>query len=58
VKRLRDAAAWLAGHVDRRDVLGLAGLAFLYVGGERLLPGCGFAAVGLVMVAVSVLGVR
>lgn len=50
--------AWLARHIDRRDVLGLAGLSLLAYGGECLYPGAGYAAAGAVMVAVAAIGVR
>jgi hypothetical protein len=45
----------LRERVDGRDVLGVAGLLLLALGGERLLPGAGMAAAGAVMVAVAVM---
>lgn len=52
---LRTAAARIRSSIDRRDVVGAAGIALLAFGGERLLPGAGFAASGAVLVAVAVL---
>lgn len=55
MSRVRAVGAWLAGRIDRRDVLGGAGLVLVVVGGETLLPGVGTAAAGLIMVAIAVL---
>ena len=46
--------AFIRKAVDRRDVLGLIGIAALSYGGETLYHGAGYAVVGGVLVAVAV----
>lgn len=58
MKYARACGAWISRQVDRRDVLGAAGLGLLGYGGEMLYPGVGFAASGAVMVAIAAFGVR
>ena len=42
------------GHADLRDLLFAAGGLMLFIGGERLYPGAGYAAIGAVLLAVAV----
>lgn len=51
--RARVSRLWAA--LEGRDLALFSGLALLAYGGERLLPGAGFAAAGAVLVAVAVL---
>lgn len=55
MQKLRALAARLLAlePPDFRDVLGLVGVGLICYGGERLYPGAGFAAAGLVLVAVA-----
>jgi hypothetical protein len=47
---------WLRRLVpSREDVVATAGLGFLFVGGERLLAGSGWVAVGAVLVLAAFL---
>lgn len=49
---------WFARQIDRRDLLGIAGVCLLAYGGEALHPGAGITAAGAVLVLVAVFGVR
>lgn len=55
MRKLRALAARLLAlePPDLRDVLALAGVGLICYGGERLYPGAGFTAAGLVLVAVA-----
>jgi len=58
LKYLRTAGAWVSSSLDRRDITFVAGIALLWHGGETLYPGAGFAACGVVCVALAAFGVR
>lgn len=53
--KLAAAAAWIRSAVDRRDVLGLAGVGMLTYGGEVIYPGAGLAVSGAALIAIAVL---
>lgn len=55
MRRLIEIASRWAAKVEGRDVVGLCGAVLLCAGGERLFPGAGMTAVGIVLLAAAIL---
>lgn len=55
MRRLIEIASRAAAKFDVRDLVGLCGAVLLWAGGERLFPGAGMTAVGIVLLAAAIL---